>query len=206
MINKFSILKNEKGSALIIALIIMTLLTLLGIAATTTSTIETQISSNDRLYKMAFYNADGGVETSKELLEQNIEQRGFPGSNVGGIGIYKLDFFLNPPIRNNIPSDKDDNDYTDDDDDDGRDISIPETLSFGDPGYNNPKSPPHTNILIGGNTSLSTGNALQMIAGYEGKGKGAAGGGGHVVYDIRSRREGIKNARATIKGRWRHVI
>ena len=194
---------NQNGSVLLISVVILMLLTLLGIFATTTSTIEIQIAGNDKWHKMAFYNADGGVEASKELIEQNIEQRGFTG-DVGNVGIYTSNFFSKPDIGNNIPSDDDDGDDTDDDDDDGRDISIPRTLSFGDPGYD--PNIPHTNILIGGNTSLSTGSALQMIAGYEGKGKGAAGGGGKIVYDIRSRREGINNARTTIMGRWRHLI
>ena len=181
---------NENGSVLLISVVILMLLTLLGIFVITTSTIEIQIAVNDKWHKMAFYNADGGVEASKELLEQSIDERGFADNNVGGMGIYTSDFFLNQDIENNIPSD------------DNRDISIP---------INPTKDDPHTNILIGiggntGNTFLSTGNALQMSAGYEGKGKGAAGGGGHIVYDIRSRREGIKNARATIKGCWRHII
>ncbi|WDN87649.1 hypothetical protein BuS5_00617 [Desulfosarcina sp. BuS5] len=181
---------NQNGSVLLISVVILMLLTLLGIFATTTSTIEIQIAGNDKWHKMAFYNADGGVEASKELIEQNIELRGFPSVTplpyvLGGVGIYSVDFFMNPDIDANMPSDT------------NRNVSIPAKPS---------SSVPHTNILIGGNTSLSTGSALQMIAGYEGKGKGAAGGGGQVVYDIRSRREGINNARATIMGRWRHVM
>ena len=55
------ILRNEKGSTLIVALMILVLLTLIGIAATNTSTTEIQIAGNDKAYKQAFYNADGGV-------------------------------------------------------------------------------------------------------------------------------------------------
>jgi len=54
-------LNNEKGSVLIVAVIFLMLLTVLGIFATTTSTIELQISGNDKINKMVFYAADSGV-------------------------------------------------------------------------------------------------------------------------------------------------
>ncbi len=51
-------LKNENGIALIIALMLLVLLTLLGMAATTTSVLEIQIADNDRDYKVNFYMAE----------------------------------------------------------------------------------------------------------------------------------------------------
>ena len=45
-------LKSEDGSVLVIAMIMLVLLTLIGISAITTSTIEVQISANERIYKM----------------------------------------------------------------------------------------------------------------------------------------------------------
>ncbi|MEA1866847.1 MAG: PilX N-terminal domain-containing pilus assembly protein [Thermodesulfobacteriota bacterium] len=54
-------LRDEKGSTLLFAIIILVLLTLIGIAATNTSTIEIQIAGNERVYKEAFYNADAGI-------------------------------------------------------------------------------------------------------------------------------------------------
>ncbi len=51
-------LENEDGIALIIALMLLVLLTLLGMAATTTSVLEIQIADNDRDYKVNFYRAE----------------------------------------------------------------------------------------------------------------------------------------------------
>jgi len=51
-------LKNEDGIALIIALMLLVLLTLLGMAATTTSVLEMQMADNDRDYKVYFYRAE----------------------------------------------------------------------------------------------------------------------------------------------------
>ena len=68
-------------------------------------------------------------------------------------------------------------------------------------------SQPHTNIVAFGNTRLSTGSALQMASGYEGKGKGAAGGGGEIVYDVYSKHENPgRNSRACIMINYIHLI
>ncbi len=55
-------LKNEKGVALIIALIMLLVLTLLGLSAVSTTIHETKIAGNERVYNNAFYAADGGIE------------------------------------------------------------------------------------------------------------------------------------------------
>ena len=52
---------NENGSVLLISVVILMLLTVLGIAATTTSTIEIQIAGNDKINKMVFFAADSGI-------------------------------------------------------------------------------------------------------------------------------------------------
>ena len=59
---------NEKGAALLIALTIMLALTLLGAAATMTSSIEINIAGNQRKSIKAFYAADAGIEHAKALL------------------------------------------------------------------------------------------------------------------------------------------
>lgn len=61
MKEKVSFLNNEKGSALIIAVVFLMLLTVIGIFATTTSTLEIQIAGNDKISKMVFYAADSGI-------------------------------------------------------------------------------------------------------------------------------------------------
>lgn len=61
-----SLLKNEDGSIMVLALIILVLLTLMGISATTTSTIEVQIAGNARQIVEDFYIAEAGVHTALE--------------------------------------------------------------------------------------------------------------------------------------------
>ena len=74
-----SVLKSEHGSALILALLMITLLALVGLWSTQTSVVETRISGNEKLHKIAFHKANGGTEAGLELVEQNIEERGFGG-------------------------------------------------------------------------------------------------------------------------------
>lgn len=55
-------IQNQRGSALITALIVLTLLTILGLAATNTSMLETMIASTEKTHAEAFYAAEGGIE------------------------------------------------------------------------------------------------------------------------------------------------
>jgi Tfp pilus assembly protein PilX len=57
-------LKNESGMALVIALVMMVVLTLIGIAASFTSIFEIIISGHKRGSTNAFYAADSGVQVT----------------------------------------------------------------------------------------------------------------------------------------------
>ena len=50
-VTKSSIITEQSGSALILAMLMLMMLSLIGIAATTTSTIEMGIAANERAYK-----------------------------------------------------------------------------------------------------------------------------------------------------------
>ena len=54
-------LENEKGSVTVLAVVLLMLLTLLGMAAISTSSIETQIAGNELRYKQAFYAAESAA-------------------------------------------------------------------------------------------------------------------------------------------------
>jgi hypothetical protein len=63
------LLNNEDGSVLIVALIMLVLLTLIGISATTTSEIETKIAGNERVFKRNLYLAEAGAMHCAQDLE-----------------------------------------------------------------------------------------------------------------------------------------
>ncbi|MDM8556037.1 PilX N-terminal domain-containing pilus assembly protein [Desulfococcaceae bacterium HSG7] len=73
-------INNEKGSALIISLMLLVLLTLLGMAATTTSTLEIMIADNERDYKVNFYKAESAAIQAAVVMENDPN----PGTNMKG--------------------------------------------------------------------------------------------------------------------------
>ncbi len=60
--------RNQAGVALILALLILLILTLLGISAIQTTTFETSIAGNLRIYNLAFNAADGGIDSFRGML------------------------------------------------------------------------------------------------------------------------------------------
>jgi len=57
-----SLLRCDRGVSLVVALMILLVLTIIGISAITTTTYETNIAGNERLYNEAFYAADAGID------------------------------------------------------------------------------------------------------------------------------------------------
>jgi Tfp pilus assembly protein PilX len=201
----FPALNSQRGSALLVALLMLVVLTLIGIAATTTTTFELQIAGNDKLYKRAFYAADGATEMGGELIERNIEERNWDevDSNgnlvAGGTSIDDANPYYIGNVRVVSPNPYMNREVVDDGipSDTNRDAVYPRTATNSDP---------HTNVKIVGNTTLSTGSAIQLIAGYEGKGKGAAGGGAWITYDVRAQRIDVRDTAVTVRLGWRHVL
>ncbi len=63
-----SIINNQQGSVILIAVIILAMLTIIGISATNTSNTEMKITTNALLYNVAFYTADAGIEAGRAVL------------------------------------------------------------------------------------------------------------------------------------------
>ena len=71
------ILTDQSGVALVVALIIMVILTLIGLGSIFTSTFEIKLSGNKRGSTDAFYTADGGAQAVIAKLE-NFTSSGTP--------------------------------------------------------------------------------------------------------------------------------
>ena len=69
------LLNNEDGSVLVVALIMLVLLTLIGISATTTSEIETKIAGNERAFKRNLYLAEAGSMHCVQDLEERADPK-----------------------------------------------------------------------------------------------------------------------------------
>ena len=55
-------LMDQKGIALVVALIMLLVLTFIGFAAVSLTSYESKIAGNERVYNNAFYAGDGGIE------------------------------------------------------------------------------------------------------------------------------------------------
>jgi len=109
-LKKFSPL-GDRGVSLIIALLILLVLTIIGISAISTTTYETNIAGNERLYNYAFYCADAGIDyfygrsgfytstpTTQGVIHSNSE-----GIDLGGgrftINWRVISVDLGPPVK-----------------------------------------------------------------------------------------------------------
>jgi len=67
-------LKDQSGVALVMALVMIVILTLIGLASTYTSTFEMKLSGNKRGTTDAFYAADSGIQ----VVVANVENFSLP--------------------------------------------------------------------------------------------------------------------------------
>jgi len=188
---------GEEGFVLIFTLLLLVVVTLLGISSIDTSVFESAMSVNDALYKQAFYQADGGANVAGVVIEENVScAKGFKATNggdalIGGnvlVESSSLSLWSNTPSPA-VPSDT------------SRDAYF-----FYDSNDTGGTQLPHTNITVGGIVESATGTALQMAAGYEGRGKGMAAGGAYINYDVFSQHIGNRQSESIVEIEWRHVI
>lgn len=179
-------LRNQSGSALLFAILMLALLTIIGLSASSNTTLELLIAGNDKGHRQAFYYADGANEITKVLIEEAIAERGWSdhsGSDItlGKVHLLDKDFFLADALGS-TQADAD---------------NRAATVDFGRG---------RTSLVVGGNSRLSSGGAVQMLAGYEGQGKASAAGGAWIIYDIRTQHESPTKSKVKIASQWRHML
>jgi len=184
---------DEQGFILVWALLLLVVVTLLGVSGVSTSIFETRMAANEAVHKQTFYQADGGTENGLALLKHNITCiTGFSGTGPldGDIQIVpgKENFWLTNNLTTEIlmPSDDDSN----------RDFYYPSNYAA------NPGTP-HTNGRINGTVKMVAGASLQMLAGYEGKGKGIGSDGAFLTYDIKVEHIGVRNSKTGVCTKYR---
>ncbi|MBW1815443.1 MAG: hypothetical protein JRJ39_17975 [Deltaproteobacteria bacterium] len=62
-----TLIRNENGSVIVLAVVMLVLLTFLGISATRTSTIEVQIAANEKRAVQDLYQAEAGDHFALEI-------------------------------------------------------------------------------------------------------------------------------------------
>jgi len=169
-------MKNEEGFVLITALMMLVILMIIGIAATNTTTVELQITGNDKAAKQTFYQAEAGTQVATQLVDDCVFSS-LTDNDVGTVHINNLNLCQNSAV-----------DWS------SIDAYLPNSTSA--------TATPRTDLVFGGVTELLAGSAIQMAAGYEGKGKAAGSGGAVRKFDIRSHRIGRNNSNSTVRVEW----
>jgi Tfp pilus assembly protein PilX len=191
--------RSEGGFILVATMVILLLLVIMGISATMTATMETEISGNEKAYKTNFYQTDGGVELGELLIEENLSCPGgfsqFPASSgyadiphaTPRVRVTNLAFAWSEILPTGVAWNDNDIYFPQD--------LVPSATTVG-----------QTYLKVGGQTVYSAGASLQQAAGYMGKGKSAASGGAMVLSTMYAKRRGLANSLSEIKDGWRHVV
>lgn len=172
-------LGNEEGSALVVALLILVVLTIIGISATTTTEIDIQMAGNDSFHKVAFFNADGGIYSTPKLislcLENDAEQ------NLAGITYLGAGGTFYREIMGFNAGDA------------ARDVRL------GIGGFNVDMDVQRTGVMN------IAGGGTEFASGAEGIGVGSAGGVA-ILYDMDSLGNGPAASAANIGAEYRKVV
>jgi Tfp pilus assembly protein PilX len=99
-------LDNEQGSAIVMALIVLVILTIIGIVSTSDTVFELQIVRNEAMYRRNFYRAESAIVESAQLLETSTPADSLPTSPTFGW----LETAVGAPDMENLASWKHDTD------------------------------------------------------------------------------------------------
>jgi len=67
--------QNERGSILVIALLVLLMASAVSVLMVSTSTMETRIAANDKKYTAFFYGAEGGISSGTKVLLDTVANR-----------------------------------------------------------------------------------------------------------------------------------
>lgn len=82
------LLKSQKGVATLIALIMMTMLTLIGLAAMNSSDDEVSIAGNELHEMQSFYASEAGLDAASALIQRNYDTTGAPPATMPTGNLY----------------------------------------------------------------------------------------------------------------------
>ena len=85
MISSTYIIDNNRGSAIVIALLILVTLTIIGVAATNTSIFESRIIGNEQRYQIDFYVAESGWKDGAMWLDGAAGPPGLVNPNTDNV-------------------------------------------------------------------------------------------------------------------------
>lgn len=210
------VIANDKGFVLIAALLILFIMVIIGISATTIAVLELQIAGADRTHTQTFYQADAGTQLAAGLIEASVASvdsfTHLTDASDGAKILTDPDNANSTIVIGNATLWENDRENLDTLPKDPTDTVRDAAYYPIDTKYPNGYDPttattaPHTNITLAGDITYTAGQGLQMVAGYEGLGKGTASGGAQILYIIKSQHIGYTDSVSLVQTQWRHVI
>ena len=167
-----AILRREDGIAMLTMLMLTVILTVIGIAAITTTTMDLKLAGGERLREVSINTAEACLSTSVQIIQQTLANSAIPASILGP----------NPVIMNPITLQQEI-------------MGVSAFEQYNDTGdFQDPARAPNAVLTMGGVTvnididrlfaRPKPGSSLAFAAGYGGTGAGAAGGGVEILYRI----------------------
>jgi Tfp pilus assembly protein PilX len=176
--------ENEKGYILITVLLLLLVLTVVGMTAIGTSTIENVLSGNIRLREQNLSKAEAGADISASVIEHVVREE----DTVGFANIVKDANLANELIVNDFDTDEADT---------NPDVSFPIDNPAGDPD--------NVNVDIDKMmVSWMFGSSVEFASGYEGIGK-SGGAGFYTFHRINSTGTGLVESEAEVGQIYRYV-
>ncbi|KAF5063045.1 hypothetical protein DSECCO2_298750 [anaerobic digester metagenome] len=168
---------NQSGMVFVVAIVILALLGVIGLAASDTALLNILMAANGNDAKNAFFLADSGANAGHEYLERAIASANSTFYNDG-----------TPATNASAWEDKSGFD--------------PDDFLVKWHGHGSEGTHVRAGII---ETGLVPGSAIQGGTGYGSAGRGAASGGTFSSYLIRSHRKGARNSVAEVDLGWRHI-
>jgi hypothetical protein len=79
---------SDRGVALVFALVLLLVVSIIGSSATLTSQIDLKLSGNTKVIRTSFYVADGGIMLSPKVISRIITDRQLPASSQTPLIVY----------------------------------------------------------------------------------------------------------------------
>jgi hypothetical protein len=200
-------LSGERGMALIIALLLMVVVTVLGTGAIITSSTDIQISGNYKTSQEVLHGADGGVQIVQGIINRAFDGTGVVTFNTDTVFVPNdVNFPLEPRITDvDGDGDIDSNDY---DHNDSNNIAQPRDIQTN----NNvdliiPLQDMEVLIDVDVTPRNLLGFSIEFASAYEGIGSGTQGGSARF-YRINSggREEGSANVTSILEAEYRRMF
>jgi len=180
---RMAILERQDGVAMLTVLMLTIILTVIGLAAITTTTMEMKMSGSERMRESAATAAESCVSGGVQIIQQTLANSAIPATLLGGGTNPVITLPLGTgvgqnPLQAEIMGQSDQNN---DNADPSVGVAAPNAV-FTIP---HPSSPFTVNMDIDRlYIRPKAGGSIQFAAGYEGIGGGAAAGGLEILYRI----------------------